>query len=561
VPDHAGPDLHPDVIAALGDLGSRPIEVVSITSLPSPANDRGNYCVRLENGSLVKALLLPSSSRAREIASILGLLRHRHLTRLLAHHRRGLVTEWVDGEWPEQLPPGVVEECGGIVGSLHAIRVPRGFPFRVSRLPETWDRALEDNLATIVDLGLLDAVAAREALAVARRSAPVAAQTGFAHRDFCPANLVIDRDGVVRAVDNDSMAYDALDYDLARWWYRWPLPDAARSEFLRGYARHRSPSAFERHFVFWMVLALVESAMFRIRGGTASQDVPVAALKALLEDQGRHQAPSRDRRPAGRRVLFVSDLHLGAPGEVTSVDRERVFVEWLDRVGPTASDLFVLGDLFDFWVEYRTVVPRGYTRVLGRLATLADRGVQLHVFAGNHDRWLGTYLESELGARVYQEDQVLKLHGRMVYLSHGIPGRGASLVQRLAGSALVRRLFGLVHPDLGIRLAHAFVRRSRRKKAADAAARARSSTPGFGGPSAATGAEPPFDADLKTQALGIRQRHPGVEFIVLGHRHLPARVEFDSEAWCVDLGDWISHRTYATFDGERLELHRFDEIP
>jgi UDP-2,3-diacylglucosamine hydrolase len=562
VPDDIGSDLHPDVAAALGVLGSRPVEVEAITALPSPANERGNYRVRLDNGTFVKASLLVTASRAREIASILGLLRHRHLTRPLAQHRRGLVTEWVDGRWPDEQPAGLAEECGAILGSLHAVRVPRGFPFLVSRLGDTWDLKLRGDLATIVDAGLLDGMAAREALAAARQSAPPGADTGFVHRDFCPSNLVIDGDGLVRAIDNDSMACDALDYDLARWWYRWPMPDADRTAFLGGYARYRSPSSFERHFTFWMVLALVESAMFRIRGGTAQQDVPAAALAALLDDRARGQQPvGSDRQLPGRRVLFVSDLHLGARGDLASIDRERVFVRWLDRVGPGASDLFVLGDLFDFWVEYRSVVPRGFTRVLGRLATLADQGVRLHLFAGNHDRWLGTYLESELGARVYRTGQLLNLHGRMVYLAHGVAERGAPFGQRLIGSALARRVFGLIHPDVGISLARAIFRRSRRLKAAAAAHRSRLPASGPGRPPAAKKSDAVLDAELKAHARSIRQAHPGVEFIVLGHRHLPARIEFDSGAWCVDLGDWVSHRTYATFDGHQLELHRFDEIP
>jgi Ser/Thr protein kinase RdoA (MazF antagonist) len=134
----------------------------------------------------------------------------------------------------------------------------------------------------MVAAGLVDQARAGGIAALALRSMPSDCDTGFAHCDFCPQNLVVDRGGLVRAIDNDSMAYDALDYDLARWWYRWPMPEADRAAFLRGYGRHRSPAAFQRHFDFWMVLAFAESVMFHIKSGTGCEHTPAAALLALV---------------------------------------------------------------------------------------------------------------------------------------------------------------------------------------------------------------------------------------------------------------------------------------
>jgi hypothetical protein len=247
----------------------------------------------LSNGTIVKASVLPTEQIAREIAAILDLLRHPNLTRALGQHGRALLTEWVDGQWPSASSASLIEECGAVLGSLNAVPPPQGF-FRMLRNLGSWERVASRNLGTMVEAGILEADVAAEALSMAGDSAPTSCEMGFAHRDFCPTNLLVDREGFVRAIDNDFLGGDALDYDLARWWYRWPMPEVDRATFLRGYARHRSPATFERHFGFWMIIALTEAAVFHIRERTGGEDAPRAALMALLE---RPREKKRVTRP------------------------------------------------------------------------------------------------------------------------------------------------------------------------------------------------------------------------------------------------------------------------
>jgi aminoglycoside phosphotransferase (APT) family kinase protein len=280
VPEARWPALHPDVEAVLDALGSHPVDIVPITTLPSPVLERGTYRVRLSSGATVKVSLQAQEDRAAVVATMLRLARHPHLTELLGHQRRAIVTEWVEGEWPSTVTPQLLETCGGVLGSLHTIQVPASF--RPNRNLTGWRWTLRDQLRKIVEAGLLEPAAAADLIALAEGAAPPGMNVGFTHRDFCPANLVIDCAGLVRAIDSDSMAFDPCDYDLGRWWYRWPMDRADRESFLRGYARHRDPSGFQRHFVFWMVLVLVESALFRISGRTGGEETPVEGLKALL---------------------------------------------------------------------------------------------------------------------------------------------------------------------------------------------------------------------------------------------------------------------------------------
>ncbi len=556
MPDSIMDRLDPDIVAAFDALGVRPTSVSAITTLPSTAANRASFRVTLADGGSAKAVLVESADRAGAIAQILDLLRHRHFARVLARHGRALVTEWIDGTPLVAASHAVLEDCGAILGSIHAVRLPPGLPLESCRYGEASSTIGRAKLDEVVQAGALDAATARAALQMAEKAAPRSAETGFVHRDFCPDNLVVDRRGLVHVVDNESLSCDALDYDLARWWYRWPLSTAERDSFLKGYSRYRSPSAFRRHFAFWMVHALVDSALFRLRNGTGHEGVPSAAIGELV----RAAPVSSPRTPAAvpltRRVFFASDLHLGVPGQLTSLDRERQLVAWLDLVEREASDLFLLGDLFDFWFEYKTVVPRGHTRVLGRLAALADAGVQVHIFAGNHDRWLGDYLTTEMRAQIYREPQVMRLHGRTFYLAHGAPDDSQTARERLAGSSLVRHALAVLHPDLGISIVRALSARSRAAKSQTRASGATVRKSPQNRP-ARKGEAGDGDAVLLWQAHRIRLLHPDVEFIVLGHRHRPELVQFAESAWCVDVGDWLSHRSYAVFDGVTIELCEF----
>lgn len=239
--------------------------------------------------------------------------------------------------------------------------------------------------------------------------------------------------------------------------------------------------------------------------------------------------------PAGKHVFCISDMHLGFPDGETSRERERVLVDWLVDIREDVSDLFLLGDIFDFWFEYKTVVPKGFTRLLGALASLADRGVRLHIFVGNHDLWMWDYFEQEFGATIYYEPTEFEFQfpDKMtrVCMGHGDgmgPGdTGYKLLKKVFVNPVAQFLFSWLHPDLGVRLAHAWsgTRKSSTIKAG----------------------EVPFDPETDFILSAVRERHDAnlrqnrlIEAYVFGHRHHPIALDLGVGATYYNLGDWFS---------------------
>ena len=156
----------------------------------------------------------------------------------------------------------------------------------------------------------------------------------------------------------------------------------------------------------------------------------------------------------GKYHYFVSDLHLGAPNQAASKARERAFIAWLDHIAATAKAIYLMGDIFDFWFEYKTVIPKGYTRLFGKLAELSDKGIELHFFKGNHDMWVKDYFENELGIQIHANEYTFKANGKSFYLHHG-DGLGPGdyknkLLKRFFRSSLCQWLFARLHPNFGI---------------------------------------------------------------------------------------------------------------
>lgn len=252
-----------------------------------------------------------------------------------------------------------------------------------------------------------------------------------------------------------------------------------------------------------------------------------------------------------RQLLFASDFHLGAPDAETSRARERRLVRWLSDWEPHLGALFLLGDVFDFWHEYRHVVPKGFVRLLGRLAEMADAGYPIHVFSGNHDLWMHGYLRDELGVYVHHGPRQFSRAGKSFYLAHGDglgPGdRGYKLMKRLFTSALCQRAFRALHPDWGVGMAHYFSRRSRQQR------RRRQQA---GKESAFLGAEREW-LILHSQAV---LQHQHFDYFVYGHRHCPMEWPLESPyaaggSSYLNLGEWLHKRSFAAFDGEALKLH------
>ena len=242
----------------------------------------------------------------------------------------------------------------------------------------------------------------------------------------------------------------------------------------------------------------------------------------------------------GKKIYFLSDFHLGAPDPAGSLSREKKIIRFLDEIRATAAAIFIVGDIFDFWYEYQKVVPKGYVRLLGKLAELTDAGIPVHVFVGNHDMWMSGYFENELNIPVYHEPRVFTINGKSFYIGHGDglgPGdHGYKFLKKIFRNPLCKWLFGLFHPDWGIGLANYFSRKSRQKTgAADAHF---------------LGEENEW---LIIYSKELIQQTP-YHFLVFGHRHYPIDLKLSDQSRYINLGDWISNFTYAVFDGQEMTL-------
>ncbi|MFO7999502.1 MAG: UDP-2,3-diacylglucosamine diphosphatase [Bacteroidales bacterium] len=240
------------------------------------------------------------------------------------------------------------------------------------------------------------------------------------------------------------------------------------------------------------------------------------------------------------KIFFVSDSHLGVPDYDTSLVREKLLVQWLEEVAQEAEEIFLLGDIFDFWFEYRTVVPKGFVRLLGKLAELSDRGVRLHFFTGNHDLWAFDYLENEVGLKVCRQPVERSFGGKRFLIGHGDglgPGdSGYKFLKAVFSSSICQKLFAFIHPGLGIRLAHYFSRKSRVVNGAN--------------DEHYLGDEKEFLVSYCKQVLQDRP----MDYFIFGHRHLPLDLEVAPGSRYINTGDWVTHYSYAVFDRGKLEL-------
>ncbi|HEU4469786.1 MAG TPA: UDP-2,3-diacylglucosamine diphosphatase [Flavisolibacter sp.] len=247
--------------------------------------------------------------------------------------------------------------------------------------------------------------------------------------------------------------------------------------------------------------------------------------------------------PPGKKIFFLSDFHLGAPNAAASLEREKLIVRFLDEVKQDAFAIFIVGDMFDFWYEYRKVVPRGFVRLLGKIAELTDAGIQVHFFVGNHDMWMKDYLQRELNVPVYFEPKEFVFNGTSFEIGHGDgvgPGdHGYKRLKKVFRNPVCQWLFGVLPPAIGIGLANYFSRKSR----------------------AATGqSEEQFLGEDKEWLLIYCREatlKKNIRFFVFGHRHLPIDYRLDKDSRYINLGDWINYCTYAVFDGSNMQLKAY----
>ena len=242
----------------------------------------------------------------------------------------------------------------------------------------------------------------------------------------------------------------------------------------------------------------------------------------------------------GKKVYFLSDFHLGAPNDTESRKREDRLVRFLQDARKDAGIIFIVGDIFDFWFEYKTVVPKGFVRILGTLAQIADEGIQLHIFTGNHDLWMQDYLSKELNAKLYFEPQTFTIQNKQFLIGHGDglgPGdEGYKRLKKIFTNPICQWLFRWLHPDAGIQLANYFSRKSRAK----------------------TGnADELFLGEEKEWLILYtkeKAKTMAVDFFIFGHRHYAIDLKISDKSRYINLGDWIRLNTYAVFDGTDLQL-------
>ena len=242
-------------------------------------------------------------------------------------------------------------------------------------------------------------------------------------------------------------------------------------------------------------------------------------------------------------IYFASDFHLGVPNYASSLVREKKICAWMESIRHNAAEIYLVGDVFDFWFEYKHVVPKGYTRLLGKLSDLSDQGIKITFFKGNHDMWTFGYLEKEIGAKIVSNELEIERNGKRFYIHHGDgigPGdNGYKMIKKIFRSKLSVKLFGFLHPYLGVGLANFLSRRSRISK---------------GNKDKIYLGEDNEFIIIHCKEL-LKKKH--VDFFICGHRHLEQDLHIQNNSRYINLGEWVNDFTYAEFDGINLELKQF----
>ena len=244
---------------------------------------------------------------------------------------------------------------------------------------------------------------------------------------------------------------------------------------------------------------------------------------------------------SANKIYFASDFHFGVPDHALSREREDLVVSWLEEIRKDAAEIYLIGDVFDFWFEYSAVIPKGFIRFQGKLAELADSGIKITLFKGNHDMWMFDYFVKELGIQVISDELILERNGKKFYLHHGDglgPGDAKyKILKKIFSSTFCQWLFARIHPNFGVRIAKKWSKYSRLQN----------------------NQKEEFQ-DLSKEWLVsyckelLLKEH--YDFLIFGHRHLPLDVQLGKSRY-INLGEWMNFNSYAVFDGENLELRYF----
>lgn len=245
------------------------------------------------------------------------------------------------------------------------------------------------------------------------------------------------------------------------------------------------------------------------------------------------------------KIYFISDVHLGAPALNNNREREILFAKWLDEIKEDVAELYLLGDVFDFWYEYKKVVPRGFSRILGRIADLSDKGVDVHFFTGNHDLWAFDYFTEELGVTIHKKEIIKEINGKKFFLGHGdgldAGDKGYIFMKKIFTNKTIQWMFSRLHPNFAFSIAHKWSKSSRLAK---------------------INIVENFDVNREGMykfAENFLEKEY-VDYFVFGHRHFMSNAGIGKKTRFVLLGDWISNFSYGVFDGKNFELKKYKDI-
>jgi len=246
-----------------------------------------------------------------------------------------------------------------------------------------------------------------------------------------------------------------------------------------------------------------------------------------------------------KKIYFASDFHLGAPNFESSLIREKKIVSWLNHIEKDASEIFLVGDIFDFWFEYKRAIPRGFVRLQGKIAELTDKGIPVHVFTGNHDMWIFDYLPKELGVKLYREPIEREFFGKKYFIGHGDglgPGdKGYKFLKKVFANKFCQWCFARLHPNFGIWLADKSSKSSRAK----------------------TGSEDEkYHGDENEWLFMFCQeklKADHYDYFVFGHRHLPLEKNVGKGSVYYNLGEWINYCTYLVIDENSTTLKKWED--
>ncbi|ROI14048.1 MULTISPECIES: UDP-2,3-diacylglucosamine diphosphatase [Epilithonimonas] len=248
---------------------------------------------------------------------------------------------------------------------------------------------------------------------------------------------------------------------------------------------------------------------------------------------------------SGKKIYFASDQHFGVPDLQQSRIREEKFIRWMDSIKKNAQVLFLMGDLFDFWHEWKYVVPKGYIRVLGKIAELKDCGIDIYFFVGNHDLWMKNYFEVELGIPVFFEKKYYEINSKKLLLAHGDglgPGdKGYKRMKKVFTNPFAQWAFRWLHPDIAMKIANYMSQKNKMISGVE--------------DQKFLGEDKEFLILYSKEKLKTEK----IDYFVYGHRHLPMVLDLQKGAKYINLGDWISYFTYGVFDGEQFDLKKFED--